>query len=468
MSDSTFKLNRRHFLELAGTTLAATALPAFAKDPRKKPPNIIFILADDLGIGDVGCYGQTRLRTPNIDRLAKEGKLFNQAYAGAPICSPSRCTLMTGLNTGHSRVRGNFALAGGIVGSKGSDSVRRANLTSEDVTVAEQLRALGYHTGLMGKWHLDGYDPKATPMDHGFDEFRGWLIQTESTQGYFPTQRWHQHELIDIPQQLGHTAAHYETDLCTDDACDFLRRNAGQAAPFFLFLGYSAPHSPYISPSYGSFAGEPWSQDQKSYAAMIELMDQGIGSVLRTLKEQGADQDTIIFFASDNGARSEATPEQTAVVEFFSSSGRYRGYKRDLYEGGIHEPFIVRWPGTIKAGSISDEPVYFPDFLPTAMGLAGGSASKTDGVDFSALLYDDKAHLKPRYFYWETYEPEFRQAVRLGNWKAIRLSKGQPLELYDLKQDPSETRNIAREHPQVIAELEQYLLTARASSAEYP
>lgn len=459
------RLGRRHFLELAGTTLAMSALPSFAQAGGRKP-NIIFILADDLGIGDVGCYGQSRILTPNIDRLAREGKRFTQAYAGAPICSPSRCTLMTGLNTGHSRIRGNFALGGGIVGTKGGESVRRANLHASDITVAQQLQALGYHSGLMGKWHLDGFDPAATPLDHGFDEFRGWLIQTPSTQGYFPTQRYHNRELVDIPQALGHTAAHYETDLCTDDACDFIRRN--HADPFFLFVGYSAPHSPYISPSYGSFAGEPWSQDQKSYAAMIELMDQGVGSVLRTVAEQGLDRDTVVFFASDNGARSEATPAQTAVVEFFDSSGVYRGYKRDLYEGGIHEPFIVRWPGTIDAGSLSDEPVYFPDFLPTAMALAGAAPVLGDGVDISPLLHHEAARLAPRYFYWETFEPEFRQAVRRGNWKAIRLSKGLPLELYDLKADPRETRDIAAQHPQVIAELEHYLLTARTASVEYP
>lgn len=465
MSDPFDSLTRRHFLELAGTTLAMTALPSLAQAGARKP-NIIFILADDLGIGDVGCFGQRRLRTPYIDSLAREGKRFTQAYAGAPICSPSRCTLLTGLNTGHSRIRANFALAGGTLGQSGDKTIRRASLGAQDVTVAQRLQTLGYRTGLMGKWHLDGYDPQATPMDHGFDEFRGWLIQTPSTQGYFPTQRYRDRQLVDIPQALGHTAAHYETDLCTDDACDFIRRNTNQ--PFFLFLGYSAPHSPYIAPSYGSFAGEPWSQDQKSYAAMIELMDQGVGSVVRTLAEQGLDRDTVVFFASDNGARSEPTAAQTAVVEFFDSSGIYRGYKRDLYEGGIHEPFIVRWPGIIKAGSLSDEPIYFPDFLPTALALAGTAGVQSDGVDLSPLLQHEDARLKPRYFYWETFEPEFRQAVRWKNWKAIRLSKGQALELYDLKADPKETRNIAAQNPSVIAQFEAYLAQAREPSVEYP
>lgn len=465
MSDPFDSLTRRHFLELAGTTLAMTALPSLAQAGARKP-NIIFILADDMGIGDVGCFGQRRLRTPYIDSLAREGKRFTQAYAGAPICSPSRCTLLTGLNTGHSRIRANFALAGGTLGQSGDKTIRRASLGAQDVTVAQRLQTLGYRTGLMGKWHLDGYDPQATPMDHGFDEFRGWLIQTPSTQGYFPTQRYRDRQLVDIPQALGHTAAHYETDLCTDDACDFIRRNTNQ--PFFLFLGYSAPHSPYIAPSYGSFAGEPWSQDQKSYASMIELMDQGVGSVVRTLAEQGLDRDTVVFFASDNGARSEPTAAQTAVVEFFDSSGIYRGYKRDLYEGGIHEPFIVRWPGLIKAGSLSDEPIYFPDFLPTALALAGAAGVQSDGVDLRPLLQHEGARLKPRYFYWETFEPEFRQAVRWKNWKAIRLSKGQALELYDLKADPKETRNIAAQNPSVIAQFEAYLAQAREPSVEYP
>jgi arylsulfatase A-like enzyme len=201
---------------------------------------------------------------------------------------------------------------------------------------------------------------------------------------------------------------------------------------------------------------------------MVEFMDQGVGSVMRTLKETGLDGNTVVFFASDNGPRSEPTAQQTRVINFFNSNGIYRGYKRDLYEGGIREPFIVRWPGRIQAGSTCSEPVYFPDFLPTALELAGTKSEPTDGVDLTGLLLRHNQKLNERFLYWETYEPEFRQAVRWGRWKAVRLTRRGTLELYDLQSDVSEKKNVAATNPQIVARIEDYLRTARADSAEYP
>jgi arylsulfatase A-like enzyme len=373
---------------------------------------------------------------------------------------------MTGLHSGHGRVRGNFALAGGIVGSKGAEKVRRANLLPEDKTVADYLRSAGYHTGLVGKWHLDGYDPNATPIDHGFDEFYGWLVQNGKSQGYFPTERYNGKSIFRIPENDDHRQGRYETEMCVEESCDFIRRNATK--PFFLYLAFSNPHSPYISPTLGSAAGEPWTRDEKTYASMMEFMDQGVGSVLRTLNETGLDGDTIVFFASDNGPRSEATDQQTNVIDFFDSNGKYRGYKRDLYDGGIREPFIVRWPGHIKPGSATDVPAYFPDFLPTALSLAHTPAVAGDGIDLSPVLLSGATSPEQRFLYWEAYEPEFCQAVRWGRWKGVRMRLTVPLELYDLQSDPQEKSNIAEAHPEIVAKLNDYLHKARSKSAEYP
>jgi arylsulfatase A-like enzyme len=460
-------ISRRGFLELA---LAASAGVAWASENSpgaSRRPNIVFILADDLGIHDVSCYGQSRFQTPHIDRMASEGMRFTDAYAGAPVCGPSRSTLMTGLNTGHTRVRANFALAEGHVGYKGKEQIRRANLLPEDRTVADLMRRSGYHTGLVGKWHLDGYDPDATPVEHGFDEFQGWLTSNGKSQGYFPVERYDGKKVRRIAENEQDRHGLYETEMCIEEASDFIRRNA--EAPFFLYLAFNNPHSPYVTPTLGSAAGEPWTRDEKIYASMVEFMDQGVGAVMRTLKETGLDEDTIIFFASDNGPRSEPTKQQTEVVNFFNSNGIYRGYKRDLYEGGIREPFIVRWPGKIAAGSESHEPVYFPDFLPTAVQIAQGpAADKTDGADLMPILRQRTKHLGERFIYWETYEPEFRQAVRWGKWKAVRLKLGGPLELYNLEADVSEKHEVAAQNPLVVRRIEEYLRTAHTDSPEYP
>ncbi|ADV82395.1 arylsulfatase [Terriglobus saanensis] len=467
--DSKQNLTRRNFLwtAIAATSIAAIAVDAQGKTTAsRRRPNIVFILADDMGYGDTSVYGQKKFRTPHIDRLASEGLRFTQAYAGAPVCAPSRSVLMTGLNTGHTRVRDNFALAGGHVGHKGKEVIRRASLIEDDRTIADYLAKGGYATALMGKWHLDGYDPGAIPTRHGFQTFKGWLTQTGSTQGYFPEQRYHNETLIDLPENAGGKQGLYGTTIVTEDAVDFIKSHA--AEPFFLYVAYDAPHSPYLAPDLGSYANEPWDEDEKTYASMIEHLDNGVGQILETLKASGLDDETIVFFASDNGPRSEPTPEQTKVINFFDSNGPLHGYKRDMYEGGIRDPLIARWPGHIPAAHTTDVPVFFPDFVPTALDLAGAAPQHSDGISLKPYLLHPNRKATDRFLYWEFYEPSFEQAVRWGQWKAVRHGRGGPLELYNLNTDPAETVDVASQHPEIVSRIEQHIRETHKASVEYP
>jgi arylsulfatase A-like enzyme len=456
-------ITRRSFIT---TALAAGSATAIGAPRRGRRPNIIFILADDMGYGDPSIYGQLKIQTPNIDRLAGEGIRFTQGYAGAPVCAPSRCTLMTGVHGGHARVRDNFALAAGHVGFKKKEEIRRASLTPADHTVADYLKASGYRTGLMGKWHLDGYDPEAVPNRHGFEEFKGWLTQNDKSQGYYPEERYVNEQIVKIPENQDGKQGSYETFMVTEQSIDYIERH--KAEPFFLYVAYDSPHSPYLSPDFGPYSNEPWEDDEKTYAAMIHYMDKGIGEILDTIKRLKLEEDTVVFFASDNGPRSEPTPEQTKVVNFFDSNSFLLGYKRDMYEGGIRDPLIARWTGHIPAGQVSDMPAYFPDFLPTALDIAHAPTESTDGISLLPYLLNPKCKGSDRFLYWEFYEPEYRQATRWGKWKAVRLKRGAPLELYDLSVDPSETKNIAGQHPDIVARIDAEMAKDHVPSAEYP
>jgi arylsulfatase A-like enzyme len=456
---------RRTFL--AGTAMVAIAGKALAAVPAGvRRPNIIFILADDLGYGDVGIYGQARFRTPNIDRLAQEGRLFTQGYAGAPVCSPSRGALLTGQHTGHGRIRDNFALAAGHVGYKGQQQIRRASLTPADRTVAQHLQAAGYATGIMGKWHMDGYDPAAVPTNFGFDEFKGWLVTEPTTEGYWPVKRMHNTQMVDVPANADGARQVYDTDLITDESVDFIKRHVRD--PFFLYVAYNAPHSPYVAPDLGPYADQPWAEDEKLYAAMVDRLDANVGRLLDQLQASGIDGDTIVMFSSDNGPRSEPSAYQTRMADSFDSNGGLTGYKRDLYEGGLRVPFLVRWPGHIAAGSRSDVPVYFPDLLPTALAAAGAPVQPSDGIDLMPHLRDVTVIPAERFLYWEFYSPEFRQAARMGRWKAIRLQRGGEILLFDLSVDPWESRNLAAQHPEVVGIMDEGMAREHRASAEYP
>lgn len=449
-------MNRREFLYL---TMAASSTALWAQQPRQ--PNIIFILADDLGYGDLGCYGQQKIKTPNIDRLAGEGMRFTQAYAGAAVCAPSRCCLMTGLDSGHARIRGNFGAVH-----------RRVSLQPDDVTVAEVLKTAGYRTGIFGKWGLAESCTFGVPNDQGFDEWFGFLNQDDALH-YYPQSIWDNQTEVFPPGNQGAKHKEYVQDLFTQHALDFLGRSSNR--PFFLYLPYTLPHADselgrdtgdgYVVPSYGQYANEPWSAADKGYAEMITYLDGDVGRIVKKVRELGIEQNTLIIFASDNGPAKEGihTPD------FFSSAGNLRGMKANLYEGGIRIPMIARWPGHIKPEVVNEAPLAFWDFLPTAAELAGVPAPRgLDGVSFAPMLFG-RSGTQNRYFYWESHEHGFFQAIRMGKWKIIRASSDdKTVELYDLNRDPGETRNVSAENSAIVTQLVGLMSKARTDNPEYP
>ncbi len=450
-------VNRREFIQAGvGTALAGHHLfgDAFAAG---RKPNIIFILADDLGYGDLSCYGQSKFSTPNIDRLAREGILFHQHYSGSTVCAPSRCSLMTGLHMGHAYVRGNAGAGEGIP------------LRPDDLTVAEVLQKAGYKTGLYGKWGLGVEGTPGHPNRQGFDEFFGYLNQ-QHAHSYYTDHLWRNE--TKVPLEKGR----YSHDLIMDEALGFVRRNG--ANPFFLYLAVTIPHASMevpedsIAPFRGKFEETPFAPGQHysvqptpnaAFAGMVTRLDQGVGRLLKLLAEMGLDRDTIVFFSSDNGPHKEGGRSP----DYFKSSGPFRGIKRDLYEGGIRVPLVARWPGKIKAGTVSEHPSAFWDFLPTVCQIAGAGTPK--GLDGISILPTLSGTRQPKhdYLYWEFYEKGFQQAVRQGNWKAVKLAPGKPAELYDLQNDISESRNVADAHPDVVKRLEGIMRQARTESEHW-
>jgi len=410
-------------------------------------PNIVFILADDAGYGDFGCYGQTRIATPNIDRLAKQGTRFTQFYAGSAVCAPSRNVLMTGQHTGHVQIRGNA----------------KVNLRPEDITVAQTLKQANYATGLIGKWGLGSEGSDGVPTRKGFDYFFGYVDQTHA-HNYYPTflvrneQRVPLRNVVPNPGPYGQgvatTKLDYSADLIGADALKFLTEHKDR--PFFLYFSPTLPHANDEArpdgleiPDYGRYAKENWPSQEKGYAAMVTLFDKEVGDILDRLQELGLADNTIVFVTSDNGPHSEGGHS----AAFFNSAGPLRGIKRDLYEGGIREPLIVRWPGHVAAGAVSDQVGYFGDFLPTAAEIAGvRPPDRLDGISLlPAILGRPKDQTPRNYLYWEFYEGASSQAVRWGDWKAVRIPMlTGKFELYDLATDLGENHNVAASHPDVV------------------
>jgi arylsulfatase A-like enzyme len=423
------------------------------KDAAKRL-NIIFIMADDLGYADLGCYGQKNIKTPNIDRLAAEGTRFTQCYAGSTVCAPSRSVLMTGQHTGHTRVRGNSGKVGGV------GPQRRVPLKPEDVTVAEVLKQAGYATGITGKWGLGEPDTTGIPNRQGFDEWFGYLNQ-KNAHSYYPPFLWHNEQKQILEGNKEGRREVYSHDLVADFALDFIRGR--KADPFFLYLPYTIPHAKYEIPSTEPYTDKPWPQNAKVHAAMITRMDRDIGRIMTLLKRLNIDDKTIVFFCSDNGAAQR-------WEGIFDSSGPLRGRKRDMYEGGIRTPMVVRWPGKVPAGKLNTIAVwYFADVLPTLADLVGAKIPPDiDGISVLPTLLGKKQITDDRFLYWEFFERNFQQAVRWRNYKAVRPAPGKPLELYDLARDLAEKHNIAAQKPKVVARLEKYLATARTESPNWP
>lgn len=433
-------------------SLAAPKTAISAETPAA--PNIVFIMADDLGYGDLGCYGQERIRTPAIDRLAAEGVRFTQFYAGSTVCAPSRCVLMTGLHLGHCYIRGNGKI----------------NLRPGDVTVAEVLKPAGYATGLFGKWGLGHEGSDGVPTRQGFDEFFGYLDQHHA-HNYYPTFLVRHEERValdnevpgagDFGQGVAAKKVEYSHDLIADQALAFIDRH--HAEPFFLYVPVTLPHANNEAgkrgmeiPDYGPYAEEDWPAPEKGRAAMITRLDRDVARILERLERHGIDDRTIVMFTSDNGPHAEGGSDP----DFFDSNGPLRGTKRDLYEGGIRVPMIVRWPGVAPAGSVSDHVGYFGDFLATAAELAGVSPpAKHDGVSFvQAIRGNSDKQPAHEFLYWEFYEQGSAQAVRSGDWKAVvQPLGGTDVELYNLATDIGEEHDVAGEHPAVVERMREYI-----------
>ena len=467
-------------------------------EPERRPPNVIHILADDLGYGELGCYGQEKIRTPRIDALAAQGMRFLRHYSGSPVCAPSRCVLLTGRHTGHSIVRNNTERGGWGAHAFGPEAEEgQYPLPEGTPTLARALRELGYRTGAFGKWGLGGPGTEGHPNRQGFDRFFGYLCQRKA-HSYFPTHLWsdgerhplrnpyiREHQKLEEPLPTPEdyyarfTGPDYSCDLILEEALGFLRENADR--PFYLHYASPIPHvalqipperleeypeewdeKPYLGEK--SYAPHPY--PRRAYAAMITQLDREVGALLDALDELGIADETIVVFTSDNGPTFNGGTDR----DFFESAGGLREGKNTLYEGGVRVPMVVRWPGHVAAGSETDHLSGFQDHFATLVELAGGpSPAESDGRSFVPTLLDRPGQEAHSWLYWEYGNV---QSLLLGpSWKALAWREGRrkgTFELYDLDRDPAEKVNVAADHPELRAKIEAILRTARAPSEAFP
>jgi arylsulfatase A len=446
------------------------AVPMFSAEPPRARPNIVFILADDLGYAELGCYGQTHIKTPNIDKLAEQGMRFTQFYAGSPVCAPSRCVLLTGKHTGHSYIRDN-----GELPTEGQRPIPAGTFT-----IGHLLRNAGYKTACIGKWGLGGPGSSGEPNKQGFDHFYGYLCQRQA-HNYYPTHLWRNTDKELLPGNEGGkqlVGKHYAHDLMAADALRYIREQ--KDTPFFLYLAFTIPHVALQVPSdsldeyRGRFPETPYTgtnylphlTPRAAYAAMVSRMDRDIGRVLDLLKELNLDQKTLVCFTSDNGPTIKIGGADSV---FFQSAGPFRGLKQDVFEGGIRVPFIVRWPGHIQPGTTSHQTAAFWDLMPTFAELTGTAPPRdTDGLSILPTLLGLSGQKQHDYFYWEYHSQGARQAVRMGDWKAVRLNlqknPNAPVQLFNLKNDIGETKNVASAHPDIVRKVRQLMDTSREPS----
>jgi arylsulfatase A-like enzyme len=444
-----------------------------------RPPNLIWVMADDLGWGEVGCYGQKVILTPHLDRMAREGLRFTQFYAGATVCAPSRSVLMTGQHHGRTRVRGNA----------GPNNPQAQALHPGDRTIASVLQSAGYATALIGKWGLGDVGPAETglPRRHGFDFFFGYLNQHHA-HNHFPDFLWWNETRVALPNDrvpvgdfgggYSEEARVFADDLFADAALRFVAQN--QDRPFFLYWSMVVPHANNERnrvlgngaqvPDFGPYADRDWSDNDKGHAAMITRMDGYVGRLMDHLRTLGLAENTLVVFTSDNGPHQESGHR----AERFQPSGPFRGMKRSLTDGGIRVPAIAWWPGTIAAGRVTGHVAYFGDWFATAADLAGvalPAEPDLDSISFVPTLRDASTPQPTHEFlYWEFHEGGFRQAALLdGRWKGIRpKGPSSPLILHDLRADPGEETDLASVHPDIAARIAGYLNTARSESADWP
>jgi len=470
-------LRRRDFLKVAGLAVGSVAVSgcktlanSAGTGSAAKKPNIIFIMADDLGYAELGCYGQKKIRTPHIDRMAREGMRFTDYYTGSAVCAPARCNLMTGKHGGHAYVRNNQEV-GGWETFRG-----QLPLPADAVTVADVLKEQGYATGAFGKWGLGGVGSTGDPLNQGFDRFYGYNCQRHAHNLYPEFLISDREEAVLEGNTRGLTGKHYAPQAIADELLKFIRANKDR--PFFAYYPTVIPHLALQAPQedVDAYKGQwpetpyegksylPHPTPRACYAAMISFLDKQVGRVMELLEQEGLDDNTIVFFTSDNGT---TYLKGQVDYEFFESVGPLRGLKGALYEGGIRMPMIARWPGKIKAGAVSGYLGAHYDVLATLADLAGAEVgSETDGVSFLPTLLSKPGVQKQReYLFWDFAGYGGQLAVRMGKWKGVKrgLKKNPdaPLELYDLETDIGEQRNVADEHADVVARIEAIMLEAR-------
>ncbi|WP_209404375.1 arylsulfatase [Pseudozobellia sp. WGM2] len=444
---------------------------------QNRRPNIIYILADDLGYGDLSVYGQDKFSTPNIDKLAKEGMLFTQHYSGSTVCAPSRSALLTGMHTGHTVVRGNKEIM----------PEGQYPIPDNTYTLAEAIKKAGYTTGAFGKWGLGFPGSEGDPINQGFDTFFGYNCQRLG-HNYYPRHLWSNSDSLVLKNNEGKSKGTYAPELIHEKTLDFIENNKDN--PFFLYVASIIPHAELAAPESvmekyrGKFPPEkayqgvddgpeyrtgPYESQKETHAAfvsMVHILDQQVGEIVSKLEDLGLADNTLIIFTSDNGPHTEGG----ADPDYFDSNGPLRGTKRDLYEGGIRVPMIAKWPNKVEAGTETDHISAFWDVFPTFSEIAGlQKPEDIDGISFLPTLLGNQSEQKNhQYLYWEFHEKGGRQAIRKGDWKAVKYNvfdaENSPLQLYDLSKDISEQNDIANEHPEVVKEMEQLFAQARTPS----
>jgi len=490
--------NRRDFLKAVGLGAAALAVTQFefCQGPAGPKPNVIYILADDLGYGELGCFGQKKIRTPSIDRIAAEGMKFSQHYSGSPVCAPSRCVLLTGKHTGHAYIRNNSEMRERGEVWRNPLVEGQYPLPENTFSIGRLFQSAGYTTGAIGKWGLGGPGTSGEPNSQGFDHWYGYLCQRRA-HNYYPIHLWRNRERhilawnkyfyphqrlpqdrdpYDKSSYAEYSGKQYSMDLMAEEALGFIRENRNK--PFFLYLPFTVPHAAIQVPEdslkeyEGAFPETPYTGDKgylphpaprAGYAAMVTRMDREIGRIMSLLKELGIDDKTLIIFSSDNGPTFNGGTDS----EFFHSAGPLRGLKTMLYEGGIRVPTVVRWPGSIKPGRVSAHVSAFWDWLPTFAELLGVRPDgDTDGISLlPTLLGNPEKQKNHDYLYWEY---SGKQAVRRSEWKAYRSSVDSPLELYNLKDDIAEQHDLAGQRPDMVKEMEDIMMAARVESELFP
>jgi len=422
-----------------------------AAEATEKQPNIIYILADDLGYGDLGCYGQELIKTPNIDSLAKTGMRFTDHYSGAPVCAPARCVLLTGLHTGHCPIRGNRAL----------EFEGNVPIPKSYVTLGEVMQKAGYATGAFGKWGQGYPGSVGDPVLRGFDQFYGYNCQREA-HNYYPGHLWKNDKKVVLTGNEKGKKEQYSHDLITEQALSFIATPRDK--PFFAYVPYTIPHTSFQVPDLELYREKSWSVNQKTQAAMISRMDRDVGRIVKQVQALGELENTLIIFSSDNGPHGAGK-----TLTHFNAAGPLRGKKGATYEGGIRVPLVVSWPGKIKPGTESDLISGFQDLFPTFAELAGAKTpANIDGLSFVSELLGRPAQKKHEYLYWELGT---RQGLRKGNWKAVRNSTKKKLgdvEIYDLSNDIGESNNLATQKPEIAAQFLELLQSARKPCELFP